>query len=569
MQTEQSPNCDKDQAPAKKRGKLAKFQAAAEYFFKETFRRRSKSEYGELFSRGLRDDGSANRAYPWLYMRLLWLFFVLFGFLSLILLLTNNRIGYPTVIFFGGIFVNVPFLVCLYELYPRRDLSLVALIAAMTIGGAVSASLAELGYLALTPSSKWASPFWTGFLEEFSKALLAVAATLLLKKRDPFACFLIAAAVGTGFSVSEDMGYIYHYSQSVTEIDMQWAVQVAVSRGVVSLCTHAVWTAFIGWAFFAFAKPFKNFRFWAVTVSCMLVHALWDFPLDDLWISLIRVVLAVVAAVPVILFILKRRKSVIPSPLRCGGEQLTVSSPERSAILSHRANLTAIFTGALTILFVLGMCAYPAGMRSVYKTFDDPRSFISYVQYGLSLEGDWNRPYDYETQDYAYTTVLGEKTDAVQREVKGGYEYFYYYSLIGNQGATDGETDDSLNDDGSENIQLADGIFPYEIILRIGQKTYACARMQVVRPVNGAVGVDENNNIYYNYYMLNENVKNWIRLDDGRIKVELYDTEIYGLTGVIVLASLAAASFISGAAAYTALKIRARKAKKSENETQT
>ena len=82
----------------------------------------------------------------------------------------------------------------LYELNPKKDLSFLKAVAVLVICSMIGDLIIFLGYFAWIPENEWMSVAWTAILEEFGKALPAILAVLLLKKRgSPMACLILAA----------------------------------------------------------------------------------------------------------------------------------------------------------------------------------------------------------------------------------------------------------------------------------------------------------------------------------------------------------------------------------------
>ena len=235
------------------------------YFFKETFRPHTKEEYAEVFTRGLGSNRSDKivRKLPWLYIRVFALNLILFAFVAFAFRLAHYSADYLTAILLGGLLFNIPLFIFFFELYPKRDLSLLKLFAVLLAGGVVSTVLITLGYEYIYSTTSepnaWISTLWVGFWEEFIKGAVAIVAIALLKNKNPLFCFLIGFAVGTGYSFTEDLGYIYSLSRSY---GTTWLVLTSVGRGLSCVCSHAPWTAMICWAFAKFKKPFINFRFY-------------------------------------------------------------------------------------------------------------------------------------------------------------------------------------------------------------------------------------------------------------------------------------------------------------------
>ena len=183
-------------------GKSGKARERLAYFFKETFRPHSKEEYAEVFTRGFGGSGygggevgtvggagggfggddstvgadkavgtTAARKLPWLYIRVFALNFIIFSVLALTFTLARYTAGYLTAILFGGLLFNIPLFIFFYELYPRRDMSLVKLVSVLLIGGVVSTVIILFGYEFIYSTTEepnpWISTLWVGFWEEF------------------------------------------------------------------------------------------------------------------------------------------------------------------------------------------------------------------------------------------------------------------------------------------------------------------------------------------------------------------------------------------------------------------
>ena len=257
-------------------------------WFSETFRAHSKDEYTEFFTRGFDGKDSVNKVYPWLYMRMLALCFVLFSAITFFMKLSGNAISFPAMVFLGALLVNLPFITLIYELCPKADISFLKLMLVLVIGGSVSVIISELGYFVFNPENGYGSVAWTAFLEEIAKIIPAIAVILLLKKRNsPLTCFALAAAVGAGISIIEDMGYIL-FNSFEDNISLVSAIFISVTRSVSGIATHTVWVGYVGWIFSKCKKPLLDVRFYAVCLMSMVLHFLWDLTLANgqLWSSL-------------------------------------------------------------------------------------------------------------------------------------------------------------------------------------------------------------------------------------------------------------------------------------------
>lgn len=536
-------------------------------FFKETFRAHGRSDYSEALFRGTGARKEGVSPYPWLYIRVLAAFIVFFAAAVALLYVTDNVLGYPHIVLFGGLMGNIPFLLLLYELYPRRDLSFFTLLAVAVLGGFCSVALAQLGYALFDPAvNKWADAVWIGFWEEFTKALFAVIFIVILKKRDPMAAFLIGAAVAAGFSVSEDMGYIYYYSRAfISSVYIDEAVYIGVERSVMSICTHMPWTGVICWAYAHFKSPFVNFRFYLGCLVSMTLHACWDLPVKG-WVEVVDIALCTCAAVALQIAIITdaRRQVNVVRQTAAEGEEIAPSAAER---YSHRANLALAVCAVAASLLTL-LCVYFHPQTFYYtKNFTDPAEFAAFMQNGVEMNVDAEREYDYEAEDYAYYVSEGVKIQALQCVEDGELTYIYVYNFlvkvpdgddtyVTDDDVCDGEAldgDGQTADGDAENGEASDESATAErvpvlsnIYVRLDGTEY------YVRSVLAADGTK----IYF--CLFNTDVR-YFSLSDDFISVTLDGTYETGVWENIIFGYAALAVTVGGAAAFVTLKIKARR----------
>lgn len=431
------------------KSKSAVARAKTIYFFKETFRARSKAEYREIFSRGLGDDTTGvSGAFPWLYVRAFFALFILFTVNTLVLRLTENDLYIPSVTFLGGITFSVPFVILLYELYPKRDISLFLIIALLVGGGTVAGLISQAGYGLLPVRNKWLAAVEAGVLEELAKAVPAIVIIAILKQKNPYACFLIAATVGAGFSVIEDMGYIFYYSDKYFAFyssDIQATVALFADRGLSSFCTHILWTGAIGWAYCYIKNPFRSFSFFFMILVSMGLHICWDLPIDG-WLQVADITGCVIIAggISISIVHISRMKTLAAEiDLTAFNEDIIREAKAMGERMrfTNAANLT--FSLAVTLLSVLALlfCALPIGMDYKQVTFDSKDDFIDYLQGGLEFSVDKNRQYDPNGDNWQVRYEFDEDKNelalnyAIQKVKSGAYNYFYGYYL------EDGELD--------------------------------------------------------------------------------------------------------------------------------
>ena len=452
-------------------------RARIAYFFKETFRAHSKDEYREFLTRGL--GGTDNKTgvtgtYPWLYMRVFFALFILFTLNTVILRLTGNTLYVPTVTLLGGITFTIPFTVLLFELYPKRDLSVLKLFGILVLGGTAAGVLTQLGYIVFRLSNPWYNALISGFVEEVSKAFVAVAAIMVMKNKNSYACFLIAAAVGAGFSIIEDTGYIFFYSDMVASQygDIRDTVYLFIDRGFSSLCTHVLWTGIVGWAY-GFGKGKYKPLFFLFLIGSVLVHACWNLPLEGLWNSASVAVCTVITVVSNIVAVRKSLFSTMSDEfdLARKNEDLIREAKAMGERMrfTNAANLTFALSWTLLSIIALALCCLPIGMEKMLVTYENRRDFIAVIEHGYNLKCDWSRQYDPDGKNVEERYMSdGDElvlSYVVQEEKFDGYDGVYYYGYYINANGNADEKADSIYlelDEVSSRIPCVEYIFGEE-----------------------------------------------------------------------------------------------------------
>ena len=428
------------------KSKTAIARAKIAYFFKETFRAHSMAEYREIFSRGLNENNEGiTGAFPWLYVRAFFALFMLFTINTLVLRTTNNALYVPSVTFLGGITFTVPFIVLLFELYPKRDISLFVIISVLVGGGTASGVITQIGYALIKVNNGWLTAILAGVLEEFSKAVVAVIAIIIFRQKNPYACFLIAATVGAGFSIIEDMGYIFYYSDRYVfyyHSDIQATVALFVNRGLSSFCTHVLWTGAIGWSYSLTSRRYRSVRS-AILFLSIALHVCWDFPLEGIWQVIDIAVCVIVAAALNLTIVHKARINTLSKEidLTHANEVIIREAKQMGERLrfTNAANLTFALTCTLLSVIILLLCSMPIGMEYQSEEYDSKEDFIVYIEGGFNLKKDFDRSY-VEKEDGGVNVeehyIANENSElqlgyVVQKEVYEGFdgEYYYGYDL--------------------------------------------------------------------------------------------------------------------------------------------
>lgn len=418
------------------------------FFIKQTFRRHTGREYCELLTRGIAGEkGELNRNYPWAYIRLFALFIALYAVFLLIIRFTGNELFAPTVNLLAAICFNLPFMLFLYELYPERDLSFIGVCLAMLIGGTGAQVLVQVLYSLFPASDVWQSAVYSGFFEELCKGGAAIICIIVAGKRSPLAGFVFGAAVGCGFSVCEDMGYIFVESNELPNMNLTTMITVGMARGASALCTHTLWTAAVGWAYCFFDRHLSNAVFYLVLILSCGLHIAWDLPLGNVALGFVYAGCVIVACSECAAMLVTSRRKVFTA--KQGSEDGAYFVEDEDSLnrrmpeyWHHAGHLALVIGSFLMALIAIIYCSVP--FRETYGTqkFADAESFIFFMQDGKPYAAQPDRPYDpsmsdsdtpFEEDGIIVRVVQHVQADGVTYnytypatydEVSGNYYYF-------------------------------------------------------------------------------------------------------------------------------------------------
>ena len=450
-------------------------RARITYMFRETFRAHSRDEYREFLTRGLGEDKRGiTGTYPWLYVRIFFILFILFTVNTLVLRFTGNTLFVPTVTLFAGITFTIPFMVLLYEMYQKRDLNCLKLLGILIIGGCVASVLTQLGYGLISSDDVWLNAFVSGLVEEVSKAIVAVAAIMVMKNKNSYACFLIAAAVGAGFSIVEDTGYIFHYSDMVAASygDIRDTVYLFIDRGLSCFCTHILWTGIVGWAY-----GFGNGKYRPLSLLFLgfstILHMMWNLPLEG-WMH--SAAIAICTLITVFSTIVAVRKSLFETltnefDIALINEDIIKKAKQMGERMrfTNAANLTFALTCTLLSVIAIVLCCLPIGMEKVRVNYANKQEFIAVIEGGYNVKADWSREYDPNGKNVEERYISdGDKLTlsyVIQETRLDGYDGVYYYGYyIDSNGVADKRADSIYLelDDVASRIPCVEYIFGVE-----------------------------------------------------------------------------------------------------------
>ncbi len=535
-----------DGQSARKTGPLKGAAKQIRYFLLQTFRRHTGAEYSELLTRGVRSTKGVNRAYPWAYIRLFALLFILYSVFVLIIRFTGNELFGPTVTAFAAVMFNLPFLLLMFELYPQRDISFIFLLSVLLIGGTAACVAVQALFATFPSPNEWLAAVYAGFFEEISKAVVTVFAIVISRKKSPLAGFLIGAAVGCGFSIAEDMGYIFMLSNELPALNLTTIITQSISRGFTAFCTHTLWTALVGWAYSHFERHLFNlFNYVVLALVCGL-HICWDLPLSYVGTALVYSGCVLISSAAGIAVIVVERRAVF----RTAGikklpenyfkqDRLSVSG-RHYLYWKHWGEFTLALGAFVMAIIAVIYCSIP--FRETYGTekFDDSESFIAFMQNGKEYDYDPNRPHNSHEPDKYVQTTEGKISRVTQEVTQGGDTFLYVYNVI--YDAVDDKYHYML-DEISVKEETAEGAY----VTFVEEDLY------------------NNGKLYASFFHVNTDVTGYFFEADGSLTVFIYDADFVrdlGETRYVALFATFAAVFGVSLVCYTGLQIKSRSVKK-------
>jgi RsiW-degrading membrane proteinase PrsW (M82 family) len=275
--------------------------------FSEVFSRHSDEEIERYFSVGGPDTTppldqiDVRWPRPWVFFRT---FLIALG-AYIAFVAAWNQFGnvklLPGIIFVGSFAIPFATLILFFELNIRRNISLYQIGRLIALGGAASILLSLLGYqVASGFKLDWLGASLAGLVEEPGKLLVLAFVINNRKYRSILNGLLLGAAVGTGFAAFESAGYAFLYLLQHVSVSMQYngAVtlelndiaamrQLIMSRGLLAPFGHIAWTGMSAAALWRVmgTAPFrvemlKDPRFTRVFAAAVLLHMIWDSPLE-------------------------------------------------------------------------------------------------------------------------------------------------------------------------------------------------------------------------------------------------------------------------------------------------
>lgn len=258
--------------------------------FSEVAKRRTDEEKEEYFAVGTRTTTPAlnqvetNWPKPWAFARAFGSAVLAYGLLVYGLRSFGNPLFLPGVIVLGSLAIPLAVLVLFFEINVPRNISLYQVIKMVLFGGIISILVSLFGFQ-VTRLSDWLGAMAAGVVEESGKALTLLLFVRNRRFRWTLNGLLIGAAVGTGFSIFETMGYVF---RTLLGNGLEAMTDLITTRGWLAiLADHALWTGLVGAALWRVRgeRPFEvgmlqDQRFLRVLGMVMLLHAVNNAPIS-------------------------------------------------------------------------------------------------------------------------------------------------------------------------------------------------------------------------------------------------------------------------------------------------
>jgi RsiW-degrading membrane proteinase PrsW (M82 family) len=276
--------------------------------FSETFTRRSSAEMENYFIVGTDrttpkiTEVQTGWPKPWLFMRFLLFFFVLYaGFVTAYQYFHNENLV-PGLMILGASAMPLATLILFFELNTPRNVSIYRLAILVGLGGLTSLAVSLIGYD--IGHLSWLGASSAGIIEELAKLIALVLIVRGARYKYILNGMLFGAAIGAGFACFETAGYAYRTALAYrsSPYGPQAILSIIWQRGMLAPFMHVAWTAMVGAALWRVKganrlsiHDFLNPRFYRVLLFAMVLHMLWNFHRLDLQFYLKEIVLGAAA----------------------------------------------------------------------------------------------------------------------------------------------------------------------------------------------------------------------------------------------------------------------------------
>ncbi len=190
----------------------------------------------------------------------------------------------PGLIIVGSLSMPITALIFFFEMNLARNVSIVAVLRLVFLGGAASLLFSLIGFELL--DFAWLAVVAAPIMEA-AKLLVVVLMARQARHRQILNGMLFGAAVGAGVAAFEAAGYAL--VAALFNLDTAAVIDAIIVRGVFSPFTHVVWTAMTAGALWRVRGSserlrfghLRSRRFWPIMVLVIAIHALWISPIPN------------------------------------------------------------------------------------------------------------------------------------------------------------------------------------------------------------------------------------------------------------------------------------------------
>lgn len=285
--------------------------------FKDVFKKHKKGEGNKIFIVGTAETTppenqiSSSWPRPWVYSRVFIVLAITYALLLACTYIFGNANTIPGLMVIGSFTVPFSALIFFFETNAPRNISIFDVVKMFFIGG-VAALVATLILYSIIPVGKlnYFNALLVGIIEETGKMVIVALFIKSLKSKYVLNGLLVGAAVGAGFAAFESLGYAFNYSIEALALtkNVTFAsdtmLEIIFARGWQSIGGHVVWAAITGAAIVLAKKGSSKLEmhhlftgeFWKIFIIPIILHFLWDCPLNPLpQIAFKQIVLIIVA----------------------------------------------------------------------------------------------------------------------------------------------------------------------------------------------------------------------------------------------------------------------------------
>jgi RsiW-degrading membrane proteinase PrsW (M82 family) len=213
-----------------------------------------------------------------LWWRVLMTGLLAFSIGTMVMVLTENPILFPTVLMLGSFAVPVTYVAFIYERRHLSRLTPLTIILSFFYGGVLGVFASALLEPIFIGHLDFRTAFVVGLIEEFAKILGVLMIARHRRHDAELDGLILGAAAGMGFASMESSGYAFvAFLGSGGNLSLM--VGVTLLRGILSPIGHGTWTAILASVLFreSAARRFRiNGKVVLAYLTVVILHGLWD-----------------------------------------------------------------------------------------------------------------------------------------------------------------------------------------------------------------------------------------------------------------------------------------------------